>query len=97
MCFFPPLSLDSPDVAALSGSSSTGVIIRAGNIVLRRLPPTHPQHARCLRAATENVRPGFFSEDSPYDAVQVLDIYKVCPLPSTEQRTLCRNPYAPTV
>lgn len=46
-------------------------------MVLRRLPPTHPQHARCLRAATENVKPGFFSSKSPYGAVQVLDIYKV--------------------
>lgn len=45
--------------------------------MLRRLPPTHPQHARCLRAATENVKPGFFSSESPYGAVQVLDIYKV--------------------
>lgn len=48
-----------------------------GSVVLRRLPPTHPQHARCLRAATENVKPGFFSSKSPYGAVQVLDIYKV--------------------
>lgn len=48
-----------------------------GCVVLRRLPPTHPQHERCLRAATENVRPGFFSSESRYGAVRVLDIYKV--------------------
>ncbi|CAM9171504.1 unnamed protein product [Ectocarpus fasciculatus] len=50
---------------------------RAGCVVLRRLPPTHPQHERCLRAATENVRPGFFSSESRYGAVRVLDIYKM--------------------
>ncbi|CAM9563881.1 unnamed protein product, partial [Ectocarpus sp. 12 AP-2014] len=48
-----------------------------GYVVLRRLPPTHPQHERCLRAATENVRPGFFSSESRYGAVRVLDIYKM--------------------
>ncbi|CAM9271855.1 unnamed protein product [Ectocarpus sp. 12 AP-2014] len=50
---------------------------RVGCVVLRRLPPTHPQHERCLRAATENVRPGFFSSESRYGAVRVLDIYKM--------------------
>lgn len=49
-----------------------------GGVVLRRLPQAHPQHARCLRAATENVKAGYFSSaKSPYGSVRVLDIYKV--------------------
>lgn len=48
-----------------------------GHISLRRLTPTHPQYARCMRAATENLKPGFFSDDSPYSALRVLDVYKV--------------------
>ncbi|CAM9774045.1 unnamed protein product [Scytosiphon promiscuus] len=63
--------------ARLATLSATVEHRTRGNVLLRRLPPTHPQHARCLRAATENVRPGFFSNDSPYGAVQVLDIYKI--------------------
>lgn len=66
------------DLAArLASLAATAEHRTRGNVVLRRLPPTHPQHARCLRAATENVKPGFFSTDSPYCRVRVLDIYKV--------------------
>lgn len=66
------------DLAArLASLAATSDHRTRGSVVLRRLPPNHPQHARCLRAATENVKPGFFSGDSPYGAVHVLDIYKV--------------------
>lgn len=63
--------------ARLASLAATAEYRTRGSVVVRRLPPTHPQHARCLRAATENVRPGFFSGESPYSAVRVLDIYKV--------------------
>eukprot|EP00903_Cladosiphon_okamuranus_P006014 g5934.t1 len=63
--------------ARLASLAATAEHRTRGSVVLRRLPPTHPQHARCLRAATENVKPGFFSSESPYGAVQVLDIYKI--------------------
>ncbi|CAN0187399.1 unnamed protein product [Ectocarpus sp. 12 AP-2014] len=63
--------------ARLASLATTAEHRTRGCVVLRRLPPTHPQHERCLRAATENVRPGFFSSESRYGAVRVLDIYKV--------------------
>lgn len=63
--------------ARLASLAATAEHRTRGGVVLRRLPPTHPQHARCLRAATENVKPGFFSSDSPYGGVRVLEIYKV--------------------
>lgn len=62
-----------------------------GSVVLRRLPSAHPQHARCLRAATENVKGGFFSSSElPYDAVRVLDIYKVSSPPPGGGGSYCR-------
>lgn len=63
--------------ARLASLAVTAEFQTRGRVILRRLPPTHPQHARCLRAATENVKIGFFSGACPYDAVRVLDIYKV--------------------
>ena len=48
-----------------------------GNIVMRRLVPTHPQFLRCKRAASENVKRGFFSETAKYSGVKVLDVYKI--------------------
>lgn len=66
------------DMAARLASLAATVEHRTrGNISLRRLTPTHPQHARCMRAATENLKPGFFSDDSPYSALRVVDVYKV--------------------
>lgn len=66
------------DLAArLASLAATAEHRTRGSVVLRRLQPSHPQHARCLRAATENVKPGFFSSESRWDAVRVLDIYKV--------------------
>jgi len=46
-----------------------------GNIVVRRLPPTHPQFQRCRRAATENVKRGFFHDAARFDGLAVLDVY----------------------
>lgn len=63
--------------ARLASLAATAEHRTRGSVVLRRLPPSHPQHARCLRAATQNVKPEFFSGESPYGAVKVLDIYKV--------------------
>lgn len=66
------------DMAARLASLAATVEHRTrGNVSLRRLTPTHPQYARCMRAVTENLKPGFFSDDSPYSALRVLDIYKV--------------------
>ena len=31
-------------------------------ILLKRLPSAHPQHVRCRRAASENIKPGFLKE-----------------------------------
>lgn len=74
----PPISNDAnQNLSPFFKYSRRSFFCVPGSVVLRRLPPTHPQHARCLRAATENVRPGFFSRESPFGAVQVLDIYKV--------------------
>ncbi|CAM9133469.1 unnamed protein product, partial [Laminaria digitata] len=63
--------------ARLASLAATAEHRTRGSVVLRRLPPSHPQHARCLRAATQNVKPEFFSSESPYGALRVLDIYKV--------------------
>lgn len=63
--------------ARLASLAATADYRTRGRVVLRRLPPTHPQHARCLRAATENVKADFFAAESPYGAIRVLDIYKV--------------------
>lgn len=63
--------------ARLAALAATAAYQTRGKVILRRLPPNHPQHARCLRAATENVKPGFFSSESPYSAVDVLDVFKV--------------------
>ena len=46
-------------------------------ILLKRLPPAHPQHVRCRRAASENIKPGFFNGASPFSGINVLDVYKV--------------------
>ncbi|CAM9248460.1 unnamed protein product [Choristocarpus tenellus] len=48
-----------------------------GAVVLKRLQHAHPQHMRCRRAATENVKTGFFSPRSPYKGVRVLEVYKI--------------------
>lgn len=68
--------------ARLASLATSAEYQTRGGVVLRRLPSAHPQHARCLRAATENVKAGFFSStESPYDAVKVADIYKVGAFP----------------
>lgn len=64
-------------VARLASLAATAEHRTRGSVVLRRLPSTHPQHSRCLRAATDNVKTGFFTPNSPYGAVRVLDVYKV--------------------
>lgn len=46
-------------------------------ILLKRLPPAHPQHVRCRRAASENIKPGFFDGAAPFTGINVLDVYKV--------------------
>ena len=46
-------------------------------ILLKRLPPAHPQHVRCRRAASENIKPGFFDGAPPFNGINVLDVYKV--------------------
>jgi hypothetical protein len=33
-----------------------------GAVTLKRLPPSHPQYQRCERAATENVKRGYFDD-----------------------------------
>lgn len=65
----------------------------AGAVTLKRLPASHPQHQRCLKAATENVKRGYF-EDGPgalaaaaaagstlskcrFSGVNVLEVYKI--------------------
>jgi hypothetical protein len=42
-------------------------------------PGPHTQHVRCRRAATENIKPGFFAPDGRcvYEGVKVLDVYRV--------------------
>ena len=46
-------------------------------ILLKRLPPAHPQHVRCRRAASENIKPGYFDNSTPFSGINVLDVYKV--------------------
>ena len=86
--------------ARLASLAATAEHRTRGSVVLRRLPPSHPQHARCLRAATQNVKPEFFSSESPYGAVRVLDIYKVqsnCVNRFTRELTFLRINYLESV
>ena len=54
-------------------------------ILLKRLPQTHPQHVRCRRAASENIKPGYFDEAAPFTGINVLDVYKVENAPELER------------
>ncbi|TMW60926.1 hypothetical protein Poli38472_000968 [Pythium oligandrum] len=45
-------------------------------IRLWRLPPLDAQRQRCVKAASENIRKGFFAEDSTMH-VEVTDVYKI--------------------
>jgi len=46
-------------------------------VLLKRLPASHPQHIRCRRAASENLKPGFFDGIPSFSGINVLDVYKV--------------------
>jgi hypothetical protein len=46
-----------------------------GRVLLRRLPSNNPQFLRCKRAATENVRRGFFGDGARFSGINVLDVY----------------------
>ena len=48
----------------------------SGSVTMKRLPSTHPQYLRCKRAATENIKKGYF-DGTPYKGVAVLDVYKI--------------------
>jgi len=49
-----------------------------GSIILRPLGSNHPQHLRCLRAATENVKKDFFKRKGcRFKGVKVKNVYKI--------------------
>ncbi|KAJ1462978.1 hypothetical protein M885DRAFT_610008 [Pelagophyceae sp. CCMP2097] len=48
-----------------------------GAVRVNRLEPSDAQHARCARAAAENVRRGFFSEGWEHKGLEVVDVYKI--------------------
>ncbi len=54
-------------------------------ILLKRLPSAHPQHVRCRRAASENIKPGFFEHAEGFTGINVLDVYKVENAPELER------------
>jgi hypothetical protein len=50
----------------------------SAQVVLRKLPATHPQSTRCRRAAAENIKPNFFGgAECLFSGIDVLDVYKV--------------------
>ena len=58
-------------------------------ILLKRLPSSHPQHIRCRRAASENLKPGFFDGVPSFSGLNVLDVYKVENKPLLERFQKC--------
>ena len=59
-------------IFALHLESETGE-----RVLLKRLPSAHPQHVRCRRAASENIKPGYFDKLQPFCGINVVDVYKV--------------------
>ena len=47
----------------------------SSQVKIERLSPSHPQYLRCKRAVNENVKVKFF-DHSPFNGINVLDIYK---------------------
>ncbi|CAM9287328.1 unnamed protein product [Chrysoparadoxa australica] len=45
-------------------------------VKLLKLPDNHPQYLRCQKAATENIRAGFF-DGTCFHGLKVLDVYKI--------------------
>lgn len=60
-----------------------------GQVILRRLPTAHPQHVRCRRAASENIKPGYFDQLGGFSGINVLDVYKVENKPLLQQFQRC--------
>ena len=58
-------------------------------MLLKRLPSSHPQYIRCRRAASENLKPGFFDGAASYNGINVLDVYKVENKPLLEKFQKC--------
>ena len=58
-------------------------------VLLKRLPSSHPQYIRCRRAASENLKPGFFDGAASYNGINVLDVYKVENKPLLEKFQKC--------
>ena len=40
-------------------------------VLLKRLPSSHPQYIRCRRAASENLKPGFFDGAPSFNGINV--------------------------
>lgn len=50
----------------------------SGQVRMWRLPASDSQHQRCVKAATENVKRGFFgSNDAQQQQLEVLDVFKI--------------------
>eukprot|EP00942_MAST-04A_sp_MAST-4A-sp1_P009368 g9368.t1 len=58
-------------------------------VLLKRLPSSHPQYIRCRRAASENLKPGFFDGAPSFNGINVLDVYKVENKPLLERFQSC--------
>jgi hypothetical protein len=58
-------------------------------VLLKRLPSSHPQYIRCRRAASENLKPGFFDGAPSFNGINVLDVYKVENKPLLERFQRC--------